>query len=185
MWWWSWGGNKSHFHSHPLHPPHTTSTDGERNRRLDLIDGLSTRRVALQGSLRRSTAGAEASAAPPTQHRPRETAATAPLSTADLLASQQAVMAAQDAALDTVESSARSVKHVALAVGDELDLQARLLDDLDDDVAGTGTRLAAAARQLRGVAARSGGCAGLCQGLLGLTVAAVFAIIFLRIARLF
>lgn len=111
--------------------------------------------------------------------------ATAALTTTDLISRQQAVLAAQDEALDGIEASARTVKHVALAVGDELDLQARLLDDLDDEVGGTGARLAAAARQLRGVAARSGGCRSLCQGVLGLLVVAVFAIIFIRIARLF
>lgn len=181
------GGRAEVGRARPTRPPLLLrSTDGERNRRLDALDALRARREALQAQLRRgASGGGGGGAAPPaTTSRPRETDATAPLTTASLLASQRDEMAAQDDALEALERSARTTKHVALAVGDELDLQARLLDDLDDDVAGTGARLAAAARQLRGVAARSGGCRSLCGGVLALAVAAVFAILFIRIARL-
>ena len=48
------------------------------------------------------------------------------------------------------------MQHIALTVNEELDLQARLLDDLDEDVDVTHNRMRAAQKKLKSVMARSG-----------------------------
>ncbi|VAI53827.1 unnamed protein product [Triticum turgidum subsp. durum] len=47
----------------------------------------------------------------------------------------------QDEGLEKLEQTVLSTKHIALAVNEELDLHARLIDDLDDHVDGTNSRL--------------------------------------------
>jgi SYP5 family syntaxin len=90
----------------------------------------------------------------------------------------------QDRELEGLERTVRSTRHVALAVGEELELQSGLLEALDDDVGATGARLRAAGRQLAAVARRPGECRSLCTGLLALFVAAVVAVLLIRIVRL-
>ena len=118
------------------------------------------------------------------EQRPRETAETAPLDSVALLDVHRRAMERQDRELEGLERTVQSTKHVALAVGEELELQSGLLDELDDDVGATGARLRAAGRQLAAVARRPGECRSLCTGLLALFVAAVVAILLIRIVRL-
>lgn len=118
------------------------------------------------------------------QQRPRETTETAPLDSLQLLDVQRATMDRQDRDLEGLERTVQSTKHVALAVGEELELQAGLLEELDDDVGATGARLRAAGRQLAAVARRPGECRSLCTGLLALFVAAVVAVLLIRIVKL-
>lgn len=47
-----------------------------------------------------------------------------------------------------LEETVISTKHIAFAVNEELDLQTQLLDNLDQDVNGTGSRLQRAQRRL-------------------------------------
>ena len=55
-------------------------------------------------------------------------------------ACETTVRAGQDEELEDLSKLVTSTKHIGLAVGEELDLHARLLDDLDDDVDRTGSR---------------------------------------------
>ena len=180
-------------------------TEAERHRRLDAVAALRARREALLLQLRRppsNSSGASPSSSSLSQpapnragvsqqqgqqhynSRPRETAETAPLDSVALLDVQRRTMERQDRELEGLERTVQSTKHVALAVGEELELQAGLLEDLDDDVGATGARLRAAGRQLAAVARRPGECRSLCTGLLALFVAAVVAILVIRIVRL-
>ena len=54
----------------------------------------------------------------------------------------------QDDMLDELHKSVRSTKNIAIAVNDELDLQARLLDDLDSRVEQSQSNLQNATRKL-------------------------------------
>jgi len=177
-------------------------TEAERHRRLDAVAALRARREALLLQLRRpaSDAGGNAGGGASSsqeqqqqgqqrgqqqgQQRPRETAETAPLDSVALLDSQRQAMDRQDRELEGLEKTVRSTRHVALAVGEELELQSGLLEALDDDVGATGARLRAAGRQLAAVARRPGECRSLCTGLLALFVAAVVAVLLIRIVRL-
>ena len=55
-----------------------------------------------------------------------------------------------------------AVQHIALTVNEELGLQARLLDELDEDVDVSHSRLRAAQKRLKHVLATSGNCRSLC-----------------------
>ena len=54
------------------------------------------------------------------------------------------------------------MQHIALTVNEELGLQARLLDELDEDVDVSHSRLRAAQKRLKHVLATSGNCRSLC-----------------------
>ena len=58
-------------------------------------------------------------------------------------------MAEQDAELEGMSRLVGSTKRVAVAINDELGLQARLLDDLDAEVGQTQGRLALATTRLK------------------------------------
>ena len=99
-----------------------------------------------------------------------ETLRTADLDSRGLLQLQADAMAQQDAELEALERSVASTKHIALTVNEELGLHARLLDELDEDVEGTHSRMRAAQKRLKVRAARLAGPP--CHGLqdLGLTI---------------
>ena len=78
-----------------------------------------------------------------------ETLRTADLDSRGILQLQTATMAEQDAQLEELERSVASTKHIALTVNEELGLQTRLLDELDEDVEGTHSRMRAAQKRLK------------------------------------
>lgn len=64
--------------------------------------------------------------------RIQETEATAGLDNDGLVKQQELMIRQQDAELDDLAQTVQSTKHISLAINDELTLQDRLLDDLDD-----------------------------------------------------
>ncbi|KAJ9514906.1 hypothetical protein QJQ45_028629 [Haematococcus lacustris] len=74
----------------------------------------------------------------------KETEATAELDSRGLLQLQQQTMVQQDEVLGQMEKTVRNTKHIALAIGEEVDLQTRLLDELDEETDVTQSRLKAA-----------------------------------------
>ena len=73
-------------------------------------------------------------------------------------------------------------QHIALTVNEELSLQARLLDELDEDVDVSHSRLRAAQKRLKHVLATSGNCRSLCITIALMCVLAV--VIYLSIKLL-
>jgi len=67
------------------------------------------------------------------------------------------------------------VQHVAVAIGEELDQQNFLLEELDEDVANTSTRMQAAQQKLRRVLQDRGSWKFLCL-MFGLLVILIFLI---------
>ncbi|PNH01546.1 Syntaxin-52 [Tetrabaena socialis] len=166
-------------------------SEPERNRRRDQLYDLRNRREGMQLSIKRNQGqgdrealfgGASGSGGP---LPPRETEATAPLDNRGLLGLQQQVMRQQDEQLEVMERTVISTKHIALAIGEEVELQTRLLDDLAEDVDVTQSRLKAATARVRHLLRTSSNWRmGLCVFLLIVTLVAV-VLISLRIARLF
>jgi SYP5 family syntaxin len=66
-------------------------------------------------------------------------------------------MREQDEELEELSRVVTSTKHIGLAVGEELDLHARLLDDLETDVERSGSMLRRAHALARRVYENSGG----------------------------
>ncbi|PSC69786.1 Qc-snare Syn8 Syntaxin8-family [Micractinium conductrix] len=164
-------------------------TEAERNRRRDLLSELRSRRESMLAGLRReapaaargvllggATTGGSSGALGGSRG---ETDTTAELGNRGLLMLQSQVMQQQDDALEQLERSVHSTKHIALQINEEADLHNRLLDDLDEDVEGTSSRLAAAQRRLKLVMRRSSGCkASLLLFLVALVLVVVLVIGF-------
>ena len=82
-------------------------------------------------------------------------------------------MKEQDEGLEKLEETVLSTKHIALAVNEELTLHTRLIDDLDDYVDVTNSRLQRVQKRLAILNKRvKGGCS--CMALLISVVAIVF-----------
>jgi syntaxin of plants SYP5 len=121
-------------------------SERERHRRRDLVHALKTRREQILVSIKRPQANemrTELLSGPQTQTAPRETERTAELDNLGLLRLQHQVMKEQDTSLEVMEQTVSSTKHIALAIGEEVDLHTRLLEDLDEDIDHTHTRLRA------------------------------------------
>lgn len=170
-------------------------TENERNRRRDLVAVLRSQREQMLASLKReapraardtllggASAGGGGGAVAAAGPGGRETEATAELGNRGLLAMQQQVMQQQDDALESLERSVVGTKHIALQINEEAELHNRLLDDLDEAVEGTSSRLAAAQRRLKLVMRRSGSCKTMFLLFLVAVVLVVVAVVGFKIA---
>nr|TKV98536.1 hypothetical protein SEVIR_9G566201v2 [Setaria viridis] len=95
---------------------------------------------------------------------------------------QRKVMKEQDSQLEILEETVVSTKHIALAINEELDLQTRLIDDLDESVEDTSTQLQRAVRRLKKLNTRmrkDGSCWGIVLAVIAavICVAVVWALI--------
>ena len=70
--------------------------------------------------------------------------------------SHHALCRRQDEDLDELSESVARLGNVGLTIGEELDAQGKMLEELEEDVDGTTTRLAAAQRKLTQVIKKSG-----------------------------
>lgn len=79
----------------------------------------------------------------------------------------------------------RAAQHIALTVNEELDLQRRLLDELDEDVEVTHSRMRTAQKKLKYVLRRSGNCRSMCITILLMVALAVVITIGFKLAAIF
>ncbi|XP_039803199.1 syntaxin-52-like isoform X2 [Panicum virgatum] len=76
---------------------------------------------------------------------------------------QRQIMKEQDEGLEKLEETVLSTKHIALAVNEELTLHTRLIDDLEDHVDVTNSRLQRVQKRLAILNKRTkGGCSCMC-----------------------
>lgn len=76
---------------------------------------------------------------------------------------QRQIMREQDEGLEQLEETVMSTKHIALTVNEELELHTRLIDNLDQHVEFTGSRLQRISRSLANLNKKTrGGCSCLC-----------------------
>eukprot|EP00878_Enallax_costatus_P020004 GHUV01021128.1.p1 GENE.GHUV01021128.1~~GHUV01021128.1.p1 ORF type:complete len:209 (+),score=78.66 GHUV01021128.1:535-1161(+) len=115
----------------------------------------------------------------------KETEVTAELDNKGLVQLQQQVMQQQDRELEQMEKTVVSTKHIALTIGEEVDLHTRLLEELDEDVDVTHTRLRAATKRVRHVLKHSSNWkGGLCIFMLIVVLTLLLLIVF-KVIRLF
>ena len=76
----------------------------------------------------------------------------------EVLLLQREMLDEQDEALDDLSVAAERTKDISLAVNDELDLHAKLLDGLEDDVEDTRGRLHLASRAVKRMMRRGSNC---------------------------
>ncbi|TXG67460.1 hypothetical protein EZV62_008735 [Acer yangbiense] len=95
------------------------------------------------------------------------------------------LVAEQDEGLETLEQTVISTKHIALAVNEELDLHARLIDDLDQHVDVTDSRLRRVQKSLAVLNKRTkGGCSCMSMLLAVIGIVVLVVVIYLLIKYL-
>lgn len=140
-------------------------TESERNRRHDLLGVLRSRHEQMTRMLSRHQADRDQLLTNPgsTGRGPApETDRTAELENHGIVQLQQQVMQDQDSELDELSGHIHTTRNIAITINEELDLHNRLLDDLDDDVQVTHSRLRAARRRLTHVLKKSNNCKYFC-----------------------
>ncbi|KAF6258200.1 Qc-snare protein, Syn8/Syntaxin8-family [Scenedesmus sp. NREL 46B-D3] len=169
-------------------PDAAALSEQERFRRRDLLHALKHRREQIQQSIKRSQQNSDREAlVAGSQQRSaaKETEATAELGNRGLLQLQQQVMQQQDQELEQMEKTVISTKHIALTIGEEVDLHTRLLEDLEEDVDVTHSRLRAATKRVRHVLKHSSNWkGGLCIFSLIVVLTLVLLVAF-KVIRLF
>jgi SYP5 family syntaxin len=162
----------------------------EKFRRRDLLHALKNRREQIQQSIKRSQQGdRDALLAGGTtaaqQQRAKETEATAELDNQGLVQLQQQVTQQQDHELEQMEKTVISTKHIALTIGEEVDLHTRLLEELDEDVDVTHTRLRAATKRIRHVIKHNSNWkGGMCIFLLIIMLTLLLLVVF-KVIKIF
>ncbi|KAK0601933.1 hypothetical protein LWI29_028884 [Acer saccharum] len=102
-----------------------------------------------------------------------------------LVGFQRQIMREQDEGLETLEQTVISTKHIALAVNEELDLHARLIDDLDQHVDVTDSRLRRVQKSLAVLNKRTkGGCSCMSMLLAVIGIVVLVVVIYLLIKYL-
>lgn len=130
-------------------------SENEKNRRRNMLLVLRNERDGMIHGLKRPGRKYEDTTR---SGRPQETDDTAEKNNEQLLRMQQMLMEEQDEALDHIERSVATTKHVALQIHEETELQNRLLGDLDDDVHDASSRLELAQRHMKMVMRKARGC---------------------------
>lgn len=107
---------------------------------------------------------------------------------ATVLQFQRQIMREQDEDLDDLSKHVTKTKHIAVAVGEELDLHTRLLDDFDDEVehtAGKLSRISTSARRLFERLGESNFSSACCLGILILMLVVVIVLSILKVEHKF
>lgn len=155
----------------------------EKNVRRDMVSTLRSGREQMQQALRRDAQAQQRSGGGPSQ--PGETVRTAELDNRGILQLQRNVMSEQDTELADLEKTVGSTKHIALTINEELGLQERLLDELDEDVDVTHSRLKQAQKKLGVVMRQSGSCKTMLFTIGLMFILMIVIVVCFKLARLF
>ncbi|KAG6482063.1 hypothetical protein ZIOFF_058690 [Zingiber officinale] len=110
---------------------------------------------------------------------------TAELDNQGIVGLQRQIMREQDEGLEKLEETVLSTKHIALAVNEELDLHTRLINDLDQQVDVTDSRLQRVQKRLAILNKRTkGGCSCMCLLLSIVAIVALTVVIWTLIKYL-
>ncbi|KAI3804740.1 hypothetical protein L1987_26526 [Smallanthus sonchifolius] len=152
-------------------------TEKEMNRRRDMLTNLRTKVTQMASTLNMSNFANRDSLLGPDIKPADAMTRISGLDNSGVVGLQRQIMREQDEGLEKLEETVISTKHIALAVNEELDLHTRLIDDLDEHVEVTDSRLKRVQKNLAILNKRTkGGCSCLCMllsviGIVGLVVA--------------
>nr|XP_043607881.1 syntaxin-51-like [Erigeron canadensis] len=140
-------------------------TEKKMNRRRDMLTNLKTKVTQMASTLNMSNFANRDSLLGPDAKPVDAMSKTIGLDNPRIVGLQRQIMREQDEDLEKLEETVISTKHIALAVNEELDLHTRLIDDLDEHVDITDSRLKRVQKNLAILNKRTkGGCS--CLGLL-------------------
>ncbi|GJY94609.1 syntaxin-51-like protein isoform X2 [Tanacetum coccineum] len=138
-------------------------TEKEMNRRRDNLANLRTKVTQMASTLNMSNFGNRDSLLGPDIKPVDAMSRIAGLDNSGVVGLQRQIMKEQDEGLEQLEETVLSTKHIALAVNEELGLHTRLIDDLDENVEVTDSRLKRVQKNLAVLNKRTkGGCSCLC-----------------------
>ncbi|XP_009765136.1 syntaxin-52 isoform X1 [Nicotiana tabacum] len=160
-------------------------TKKEMNRRKDMLANLKSKATQMASTLNMSNFANRDSLLGPEKKAADAMSRTTGLDNYGVVGLQRQIMKEQDEGLEKLEETVISTKHIALAVNEELGLQTRLIDDLDEHVDVTDSRLQRVGRKLAVLNKRTkGGCSCLCMLLSVIGIVLLVAVIYMLIKYL-
>ncbi|KAI4348558.1 hypothetical protein L6164_009268 [Bauhinia variegata] len=155
----------------------------EMNRRQDLLTNLGSKTNQMATSLNMSGFANRDSLFGPDKKSEEVMNKAAGLDNQGLVGFQRQIIKEQDGDLEKLEETVVSTKHIALAVNEELGLQTRLLDNIDQHVDSTNSRLQTVQKRLAMLNKRTkGGCS--CMIPLILSIVSLIVVAWLLIKYL-
>ncbi|PWA54214.1 syntaxin of plants 52 [Artemisia annua] len=145
----------------------------EMNRRRDLLTNMRTKVTQMASTLNMSNFANRDSLLGPETKPADAMSRTTGLDNSGIVGLQRQIMREQDEGLGNLEETVMSTKHIALAINEELTLHTRLIDDLDEHVEVTDSRLKRVQRNLAilNKRAKSGcSCLGMLLSVVGIVV---------------
>ncbi|KAL3503566.1 hypothetical protein ACH5RR_038015 [Cinchona calisaya] len=160
-------------------------TEKEMNRRKDMLANLRSKVNQMATTLNMSNFANRDSLLGPEIKPVDAMTRTQGLDNYGVVGLQRQIMKEQDEGLEKLEETVLSTKHIALAVNEELDLHTRLIDNLDQHVDVTDSRLQRVQKRLAFLNKRTkGGCSCMCLLLSVIGIVVLVAVIFLLIKYL-
>ncbi|KAL9441701.1 hypothetical protein AB3S75_020240 [Citrus x aurantiifolia] len=161
------------------------SSEKEMNRRKDMLANLRSKVNQMASTLNMSNfANRDSLLGPEIKSADVMNRATG-LDNQGLVGFQRQIMREQDEGLEKLEETVVSTKHIALAVNEELDLHTRLIDDLDQHVDVTDSRLRRVQKNLAILNKRTkGGCTCMCMLLAVIGIVVLVVVIYMLIKYL-
>lgn len=160
-------------------------SEKEMNRRKDMLANLRSKVNQMASTLNMSNFAKRDSLLGPEIKPADVMSRTAGLDNQGLVGFQRQIMREQDDGLEKLEETVISTKHIALAVNEELDLHARLIDDLDQHVDVTDSRLRRVQKNLAVLNKRTkGGCTCMCMLLAVIGIVVLVVVIYMLIKYL-
>ncbi|XP_024023681.1 syntaxin-52 [Morus notabilis] len=160
-------------------------SEKEMNRRKDMLANLRSKVNQMASALNMSNFANRDSLLGPEIKPADAMSRTVGLENSGVVGLQRQIMREQDEGLEKLEETVVSTKHIALAVNEELDLHARLIDDLDYHVDVTDSRLRRVQKSLAFLNKRTkGGCSCMCMLSSVLGIVGLVAVIFLLVKYL-
>ncbi|XP_051128910.1 syntaxin-52-like isoform X2 [Andrographis paniculata] len=124
-------------------PGNQSLSEKEMNRRRDMANNLRSKVNQMASTLNMSNFANRDSLLGPEIKPVDAMSRAAGLDNHGVVGLQRQIMKEQDEGLEKLEETVVSTKHIALAVNEELDLHTRLIDNLDEHVEVTNSRLQA------------------------------------------
>ncbi|KAL8505489.1 hypothetical protein ACS0TY_016658 [Phlomoides rotata] len=166
-------------------PSKQSLSEKEMNRRRDMVGNLKSKVIQMASTLNMSNFANRDSLLGP-EIKPADAMSRASgLDNQGVVGLQRQIMKEQDDGLEKLEETVISTKHIALAVNEELGLHTRLIDNLDEHVEVTGSRLQRVQRRLAILNKRTkGGCSCMCMLLSVLGIVGLIVVIYMLIKYL-
>ncbi|OEL13754.1 Syntaxin-52 [Dichanthelium oligosanthes] len=164
--------------------PPKSITDKEMHKREDMLSNLKSKAKQMATSFNMSNFANREDLLGQSK-KADDMSRVAGLDNQGIVGLQRQIMKEQDEGLEKLEETVLSTKHIALAVNEELTLHTRLIDDLEDHVDVTNSRLQRVQKRFAILNKRTkGGCSCMCLLLSVLAIVILAVIVWLLVKYL-